>query len=142
MGCSGSYHFCPSLLMALRWIPSAPGDFSGPQTLNLIALTCLQLKTLGKVQELVTDGVGEGGLLSLCSASSLCPFFRSCLHSSHNDLISSAAIFELCTTSDLVWTQLCLCSSEIAGAPNLTRGRRCNLESASHPRLLLVLCLC
>lgn len=75
MVCPGSYcfctGFCPSLLMALRWTPSAPGDFSGPQTLNLIALTCLHLKMPGKVQELVTDGVGEGGLLSLCSASSL-----------------------------------------------------------------------
>lgn len=56
----------------------------------------------------VADGAGEGGLSFLCRASSLfVPVLQVTSPFIHNDLISSTAIFELCATSDLVWTQLC-----------------------------------
>lgn len=92
--------------------------------------------------ESVPDGAGRAGLGVLCCASSLLvpipqdtsPFIR-------NDLICSTAVFELCATSDLILTQLCLCSSAVAGAVHLTRDGKGDLESAPHPQLLVLLCL-
>jgi len=63
---------CPSLLTALGWMPSAPGDLSGPQASSLIAFTCLLLRVTESC-----DAVGDRRCrrgwseLSLCRASSL-----------------------------------------------------------------------
>lgn len=72
-----------------------------------LALNCFDLLAPEGTAEPEADVVGEGGLclLSAVPVPPLCSLLRSRPDSSHNDLISTTAIFELCATSHLSWTR-------------------------------------